>query len=92
MLKFDGAHQTIMAERKYYVRHGLVNGRYGVNWSEIEQRLPTMNREQLIDSLKMCFQLIQRMERELGDGARTMDEMTALLHKLTVGKSAHDGP
>jgi hypothetical protein len=51
-----------------------------------------MNREQLIDSLKMCFQLIQRMERELGDGARTMDEMTALLHKLTVGKSAHDGP
>jgi hypothetical protein len=64
---------------------------WGMNWHEIEQKLPTMNQEQLVDSLKICLRLIERMERELGDGARKMDEMTALLHKLSEGKSVNEG-
>ncbi|WP_447984931.1 hypothetical protein [Nitrospira sp. Nam74] len=62
-----------------------------MDWHEIEQKLPTMSQEQLIESLKVCLQLIERMERELGDGARKMDEMTALLHKLSEGKSVNEG-
>jgi hypothetical protein len=62
-----------------------------MNWHEIEQKLPTMNQEQLVDSLKICLRLIERMERELGEGARKMDEMTALLHKLSEGKSVKEG-
>lgn len=62
-----------------------------MNWREIEHKLPTMNQEQLVDSLKICLQLIERMERELGEGARKMDEMTALLHKLSAGKSVNEG-
>ncbi len=62
-----------------------------MNWHEIEQKLPTMNQEQLVDSLKICLQLIERMERELGEGARKMDEMTALLHKLSAGESVNEG-
>lgn len=30
------------------------------------------------------------MERELEEGARKMDEMTALLHQLSEGKSANE--
>ncbi|MBA2253340.1 MAG: hypothetical protein H0W13_11680 [Nitrospirales bacterium] len=62
-----------------------------MNWHEIEQKLPTMNQEQLVDSLKICLQLIERMERELGEGARKMDEMSALLHKLSAGESVNEG-
>lgn len=62
-----------------------------MNWQEIEQKLPTMNQEQLVDSLKICLRLIERMEGELGDGARKMDEMTALLHTLSEGKSVNEG-
>lgn len=67
------------------------NGGMAMNWHEIEQKLPTMNQEQLVDSLKICLRLIERMERELGEGARKMDEMTALLHKLSEGKSVNEG-
>lgn len=62
-----------------------------MNWHEIEQKLPTMTQEQLVDSLKICLRLIERMERELGEGARKMDEMTALLHKLSEAKSVNEG-
>jgi hypothetical protein len=62
-----------------------------MNWREIEQKLPTMNQEQLVESLKICLRLIERMERELGEGASKMDEMTALLHKLSAGKSVNEG-
>ena len=61
-----------------------------MNWHEIEQKLPTMNQEQLIESLKVCFRLIERMEQELGEGARKLDEMTALLHTLSEGKSRNN--
>ena len=57
-----------------------------MNWHEIEQKMPTMDQEQLVDSLRMCLQLIERMEKELVEGTRKMDEMTALLHKLSTGK------
>jgi len=49
-----------------------------------------MNQEQLVDSLRMCLQLIERMEKELVEGTRKMDEMTALLHKLSTGKPVND--
>ena len=62
-----------------------------MNWQEIEHKLPTMNQDQLVDSLKICLRLIERMERELGEGARKMDEMTALLHTLSEGKSGNKG-
>ncbi len=58
-----------------------------MNWQEIEQKLPTMNQEQLIESLKMCLRLIERMEGELAEGARKLDEMTALVRKLSESKS-----
>lgn len=58
-----------------------------MNWQEIEQKLPNMNLEQLIESLKMCLRLIERMEGELAEGARKLDEMTALVRKLSEGKS-----
>lgn len=61
-----------------------------MNWHEIEQKLPTMTQEQLVDSLKICLRLIERMERELGEGARKMDEMTVLLHKLSEAKSVNE--
>lgn len=57
-----------------------------MNWQEIEQKLPTMNQEQLIESLKMCLRLIERMEGELAEGARKLDEMTALVRKLSESK------
>ena len=62
-----------------------------MNWREIEQRLPTMDQAQLVDSLKICLQLIERMERELGEGARKLDEMTVLLHKLSADKAVNEG-
>lgn len=59
-----------------------------MNWEEINEKLPEMNHGQLIDALKMCLPLIERMERELGEGARKLDEMTALVRKLSEAKSA----
>ena len=67
------------------------DGGKGMNWQEIEHKLPTMNQGQLVDSLKICLRLIERMERELVDGARKMDEMTALLQTLSKGKSVDEG-
>ena len=57
-----------------------------MNWQEIEQKLPSMNQEQLIESLRMCLRLIERMEGELAEGARKLDELTALVRKLSEGK------
>ncbi len=57
-----------------------------MNRQEIEQKLPNMNQEQLIESLKMCLRLIERMEGELAEGARKLDEMTALVRKLSEAK------
>lgn len=57
-----------------------------MNWQEIEQKLPSMNQEQLIESLRMCLRLIERMEGELAEGARKLDEMTALVRKLSEAK------
>ena len=57
-----------------------------MNWQEIEQKLPNMNQEQLIESLKMCLKLIERMEGELAEGARKLNEMTALVRKLSESK------
>ena len=55
-----------------------------MNWQEIEQKLPSMNQEQLIESLKMCLRLIERMEGELAEGARKLDELTQIVGRKTV--------
>lgn len=47
-----------------------------MNWQETEQKLPSVNQEQLIESLKMYLRLIERMKGELAEGARKRDEMT----------------
>ena len=57
-----------------------------MNRQDIEQKLPNMNQEQLIESLKMCLRLIERMEGELAEGARKLDEMTVLVRKLSEAK------
>jgi hypothetical protein len=38
-----------------------------MNWHKIPQKLSTMCQEQLIDSLKICLWLIERMDREPGE-------------------------
>jgi hypothetical protein len=61
-----------------------------MNWQEIEQKLPNMNQEQLIQSLKMCLRMIERMEGELAEGARKLDEMTALVRTLSQTKPINE--
>jgi carboxymethylenebutenolidase len=59
-----------------------------MNWQEIEQKLSTMNQAQLIEALKMSFGLVERMEGELGEGARKLDDMTALVRNMSRAKSS----
>ena len=49
-----------------------------MNWQETEQKLPSVNQEQLIESLKMYLRLIERMKGELAEGARKRDDWAKL--------------
>lgn len=40
-----------------------------MNRHDLEQKLPTMTREQLIVSLKTCFDMIDRLENDLKAGS-----------------------
>ncbi|MET0517068.1 MAG: hypothetical protein ABW047_17275 [Nitrospiraceae bacterium] len=62
-----------------------------MNRQEIEKKLYSMNQEQLFESLKMCLGLIERMEGELAEGARKLEEMTALVRKLSGRRPCVDG-
>ena len=57
----------------------------------LEKMLPTMTKDQLIETVKTCLRLIERMNSELGEGARKMDEMTALLHKVSQDNARTTG-
>jgi hypothetical protein len=56
---------------------------------EIERKLPTMSQTQLIDTVKTCLDMIERLEGELAAGARKQDDMTSLVRKLTESKGSH---
>lgn len=53
---------------------------------DIERKLPTMSQTQLVDTVKVCLDLIERLEVDLAAGARKLDDMTALIRKLSEGK------
>ena len=50
---------------------------------EIEQKLPAMSQAQLVDTVKTCLDMIERLEDELAAGARKLDDLTALVRKLS---------
>ena len=54
-----------------------------MNRHELEQKLPTMTREQLIGALKTCLDMIERLETDLTAGARKLEEISALVRKLS---------
>ena len=45
-----------------------------------------MSQTQLVDTVKVCLDLIERLENDLAAGARKLDDMTALVRKLSEGK------
>lgn len=54
-----------------------------MNRHELEQKLPMMTQAQLIDTVKTCLDMIERLENDLSAGARKLEEMTALVRKLS---------
>ena len=50
---------------------------------DIERKLPTMSQAQLVDTVKTCLDMIERLEGELVAGARKLDDLTALVRKLS---------
>jgi hypothetical protein len=44
--------------------------------------------EQLIDSVKTCLDMIERLENDLKAGSTKLEELTALVRKLSESKPA----
>lgn len=57
-----------------------------MNRMDLEQKLPAMTQAQLVDTVKTCLDMIERLENDLSAGARKLEEMTALVRKLSEGK------
>ena len=55
---------------------------------DIEQKLPAMTQAQLVETVKTCLDMIERLEKDLAVGARKLDEMTTLVRKLSDAKTA----
>jgi hypothetical protein len=55
---------------------------------ELEEKLPTMTQAQLVDTVKTCLDMIERLENDLSAGARKLEEMSALVKKLSDSKTA----
>ncbi len=55
---------------------------------ELEAKLPTMTHAQLVDTVKTCLDMIERLENDLSAGARKLEEMSALVKKLSDSKTA----
>lgn len=53
---------------------------------DIEQKLPAMTQAQLVETVKTCLDMIERLETDLAVGARKLDEMTALVRTLSDAK------
>ncbi|MGB5046529.1 MAG: hypothetical protein WBO11_16330 [Nitrospira sp.] len=58
-----------------------------MNRHDIEQKLPAMTQAQLVETVKTCLDMIERLENDLAVGTRKLDEMTALVRKLSDVKS-----
>lgn len=58
-----------------------------MNRHDIEQKLPAMTQAQLVDMVKTCLDMIERLENDLAVGTRKLDEMTSLVRKLSDPKS-----
>ena len=54
-----------------------------MNRHDIEEKLPTMTQPQLVETVKTCLDMIERLETDLAVGTLKLDEMTALLRKLS---------
>ncbi|GMV49255.1 hypothetical protein FBQ96_11110 [Nitrospirales bacterium NOB] len=58
-----------------------------LNRQDLEQKLPAMTQAQLIDTVRSCLDMIERLENDLSAGSRKLEEMTALVRKLSEAKS-----
>lgn len=54
---------------------------------EIEQKLPAMTQTQLVETVKTCLDMIERLENDLAVGARKLDDMASLVRKLSEAKA-----
>ena len=54
-----------------------------MNRHDIEQKLPAMTQAQLVETVKTCLDMIERLENDLAVGTRKLDEMTSLVRKLS---------
>ncbi|MCW5787306.1 MAG: hypothetical protein KIT49_07405 [Nitrospira sp.] len=59
-----------------------------MNRRDLEHKLPTMTQAQLIDTVKTCLDMIERLENDLSAGSRKLEEMSALVRKLSDTKTA----
>lgn len=59
-----------------------------MNRHHLEHKLPTMTQAQLVDTVKTCLDMIERLENDLSAGARKLEEMSALVRKLSDTKTA----
>ena len=59
-----------------------------MNRHDIEQKLPVMTQAQLVETVKTCLDMIERLENDLAVGTRKLDEMTSLVRKLSDAKTA----
>ena len=50
---------------------------------ELEEKLPTMTQAQLVDTVKTCLDMIERLENDLSAGTRKLEELSALVKKLS---------
>lgn len=55
---------------------------------ELEEKLPTMTQAQLVETVKTCLDMIERLENDLSAGARKLEEMSALVKKLSDSNQA----
>ncbi len=58
-----------------------------MNRHDIEEKLPTMTQPQLVETVKTCLDMIERLETDLAVGTLKLDEMTALLRKLSDARA-----
>ena len=52
------------------------------------ERMPAMTQAQLVETVKTCLDMIERLENDLAVGTHKLDEMTAFVRKLSDVKSA----
>jgi hypothetical protein len=59
-----------------------------MNRHDIEQKLPAMTQAQLVETVKTCLDMIERLENDLALGTQKLEEMTSLVRTLSDSRSA----